>query len=64
MTDVVTRETWPEAARAVGLRLEVLAVLTGKSYSTVYRYANGSRRPSDTWVQMAAAVIRERRAAA
>ena len=46
----LTRETWQQAVRDSGVRLEVLAIATGKSYSAVYRYMNGSRRPPDEWI--------------
>jgi hypothetical protein len=37
--------------------LEVLAVATGKSYSAVYRYSNGSRTPSDEWLAQVTAIV-------
>jgi hypothetical protein len=56
---VVTRENWPAVVKAAGIRLEVLAVRTGKSYSAVYRYSTGSRRPSDEWIGQVATVLSE-----
>jgi hypothetical protein len=56
---VVTRENWAEVVKRSGIRLEVLAVRTGKSYSAVYRYTTGSRRPSDAWIAQVAAVLSE-----
>jgi predicted transcriptional regulator len=56
---VVTRDNWSDLVRRAGVRLETLAVRTGKSYSTVYRYSNGSRRPSDEWIAQVAAVLGE-----
>jgi hypothetical protein len=56
---VVTRENWAEVVKRSGIRLEVLAVRTGKSYSAVYRYATGSRRPKDEWIVQVAAVLSE-----
>ena len=53
----VTRQNLAETVAASGIRLEVLAVATGKSYSTVYRYMNGSRRPSDEWIGKCAAAL-------
>lgn len=53
----LTRETWLQAAKDAGVKLEVLAAATGKSYSAVYRYSNGSRNPSDEWLGQVAAVI-------
>lgn len=53
----VTRQNFPEVVRASGIRLELLAVATGKSYSAVYRYMNGSRRPSDEWIGQCAAAL-------
>lgn len=60
---VVSRQNWSELVRDAGLRLEEIALLTGKSYSTVYRYSNGSRNPSDEWLRQVAALLTERRAA-
>ena len=56
---VVTRDNWAELVRQAGIRLEVLAVKTGKSYSAVYRYSTGSRRPSDDWIAKVAGVLGE-----
>ena len=64
MTDVRTRETWRERARAVGLPLWRLAIATGVSPATVAAYANGARRPNDAWLERADAVLREREVAA
>jgi hypothetical protein len=56
---VVTRDNWPTLVRQAGIRLEVLAVKTGKSYSAVYRYSNGSRKAPDEWIAQVAAVLGE-----
>ena len=56
---VVTRDNWPDLVKQAGIRLEVLAVKTGKSYSAVYRYSTGSRRPSDEWIAQVASVLGE-----
>jgi hypothetical protein len=61
MQHPITRETWAEAAAEVGLRLESIAVATGKSYSAVYRYKTGSRTPSDEWIREVAALIEKHR---
>lgn len=61
MEHSVTRANWFTAAEEVGLRLESIAVATGKSYSAVYRYRRGDRRPSDAWVAEVAALIEKRR---
>jgi hypothetical protein len=53
----LTRETWVATVRQSGIRLEVLAVATGKSYSAVYRYMNGSRTPSDEWIAKCGAAL-------
>ena len=45
------------AVKEVGLRLEVLAVATGKSYSAVYRYSTGTRTPSSEWLAQVAAIV-------
>jgi hypothetical protein len=57
----ITRDNWYDEAIAAGLRLEAIAVATGKSYSAVYRYSRGSRRPSDEWVAEVAALIEKER---
>lgn len=53
----LTRQNLAETVRDSGVRLEVLAVATGKSYSAVYRYLNGSRNPSDEWLAKAEAAL-------
>jgi hypothetical protein len=63
MQHPITRDNWAEAAKEVGLRLESIAVATGKSYSAVYRYQTGSRTPSDEWVREVAALIEKTREA-
>lgn len=60
----LTRQTWTEAVKASGIRLEVIAVETGKSYSAVYRYLTGTRNPTDEWIAQVDAVLASRRAAA
>lgn len=57
---VVTRDNWAEVVRRSGIRLEVLAVETGKSYAAVYRYSTGSRRPSDAWISRVAEILSRR----
>jgi predicted transcriptional regulator len=54
-------DTWAEAAAAAGVSLELLAVLTGKSYSAVYRYKTGSRKPPSEWLAQVSAIVNERR---
>jgi hypothetical protein len=61
MQHPITRDNWCEAAAEVGLRLESIAVATGKSFSAVYRYKTGTRRPSDEWVAEVAALIEKAR---
>lgn len=46
----VTRENWADLVAQAGIRLEVVAALTGKSYSAVYRYKRGDRRAPDEWL--------------
>jgi len=60
-SDTLYRDTWAVAAEAAGLRLEELAVLTGKSYSSVYRYKTGTRTPSPEWLSQVAVLVRSRR---
>jgi hypothetical protein len=63
MQHPITRDNWPVAAEEVGLRLESIAVATGKSYSAVYRYQQGTRTPSAEWVREVAALIEKHREA-
>jgi hypothetical protein len=56
---VVTRDNWPDLVKRAGIRLEVLAVRTGKSYSAVYRYSTGSRKAPDEWIAQVATVLGE-----
>jgi hypothetical protein len=56
---VVTRDNWADLVKRADIRLEVLAVRTGKSYSAVYRYSNGSRKAPDAWIAQVAAVLEE-----
>lgn len=60
MQVVVNRETWAEMAEQAGIRLEALAVATGKSYSAVYRYKTGTRKAPDEWLEAVAAFFKER----
>ena len=55
------RDTWAIAVADSGLRLEEIAVLTGKSYSAVYRYKTGSRTPPLEWLVQVSAVLAKRR---
>lgn len=54
---VITRENWANVVRQSGIRLEILAAGTGKSYSAVYRYLRGDRRPSDRWIAQVAEIL-------
>ncbi len=58
----ITWETWAEEADRLGVRLETIAVLTGYSFASVYRFANGSRKPKDrdAWVAKVAGILRAR----
>ena len=53
----VHRANWREVARLSGLTLIELAALTGKSFSAVYAYSRGARRPSDEWIALAGRVL-------
>lgn len=55
-----TTPEWARSAERVGLRLEEIALLTGKSYSAVYRYKTGTRTPSPEWLAIVAALVRSR----
>lgn len=58
MTDI-SRENWRERIRRSGLSLVDLADRTGKSFSTVYAYSRGARRPSDAWIASVGSVLHE-----
>ena len=51
--NTVTRDNWRDKARESGLTLIELAARTGKSFSAVYAYSRGARRPSDEWITLA-----------
>lgn len=55
----ITRDDWRERTRQSGLTLVDLADRTGKSFSTVYAYSRGARRPSDAWIASVETVIHE-----
>ena len=57
----VNRDNWATLADAVGLRLEEIAVLTGMSYSAVYRYKTGTRTAPDEWIAKVGVLIASRR---
>ena len=59
-SDTVTRDTWPTLTANAGVSLELLAVLTGLSYSAVYRYKNGTRTPPDAWLEKVALILIDR----
>lgn len=56
----VSRDNWAELAAKAGVSLELLAVLTGVSYSAVYRYKTGSRRAPDAWIAKVGVILRDR----
>lgn len=56
----VNRDNWAARAEAIGLRLEEIALLTGLSYSAVYRYKTGTRTAPDEWVIKVAVLIGSR----
>ena len=55
----VSRDDWRERTRVAGLTLVELADRTGKSFSAVYAYSRGARRPSDAWVASVGQVLHE-----
>lgn len=55
-----TTPKWFDRCAALGLRLEELALLTGKSYSAVYRYKTGTRTPPPEWLAQVSVLIRSR----
>ena len=55
--ETLTRQTWAQAVKDSGIRLEVIAVATGKSYSAVYRYLTGTRTPTDEWIAQVSAFL-------
>lgn len=56
----MTTPEWFTRAERVSLRLEEIAVLTGKSYSAVYRYKTGTRTPTPEWLAQVSVLIRSR----
>lgn len=56
----VTHDNWPVLADQADVSLELLAVLTGVSYSAVYRYKTGSRPTPDAWLQKVALILHDR----
>lgn len=44
------REEWAQAATDAGISLEAVAHFIGPSYSAVYRYASGTRTPTQDWL--------------
>jgi transcriptional regulator with XRE-family HTH domain len=53
------RDDWRERVRQSGLTLIELAARTGKSFSAVYAYSRGARRPSDAWIESVGLVLSE-----
>jgi hypothetical protein len=61
-TKTLTEETWLEAVKAAGIRLEAIALATSKSYSAVYRYSRepgstGYRTPPAEWLAQVTAIV-------
>jgi len=56
----VTKDNWSALAEDSGVSLELLAVLTGLSYSAVYRYKTGSRTAPEAWLQKVAVILADR----
>lgn len=59
-SDTVTRDNWSARAEEAGVTLELLAVLTGLSYSAVYRYKTGSRTAPDAWIKKVGVILADR----
>ena len=56
----VTRDNWPTLVSDAGVSLELLAVLTGLSYSAVYRYKTGTRIAPDAWLAKVGLILHDR----
>jgi len=56
----VTRDNWAKLAEEAEVSLELLAVLTGLSYSAVYRYKTGSRTAPDAWLAKVGVILHDR----
>lgn len=56
----VTRDNWAALAEEHGVSLELLAVLTGRSYSAVYRYKTGSRVAPEPWLAKVGLILTDR----
>lgn len=55
----LTRDDWRDRVRFSGLTLIELAERTGKSFSAVYAYSRGARRPSDAWIESVGRVLHD-----
>jgi transcriptional regulator with XRE-family HTH domain len=55
----ITRDDWRDRVDKSGLTLIELADRTGKSFSSVYAYSRGARRPSDAWIASVGAVLHD-----
>lgn len=55
----VSRENWRARVAEAKLTLVDLADRTGKSFSAVYAYSRGARRPSDAWIASVGSVLHE-----
>lgn len=60
----VTAQNWVAKVAAAGIRLEAVALATGKSYSTVYRYSRWpeptvGRRPHQDWLDQVARMLED-----
>lgn len=58
--DTANQDSWVARAERVGLRLEEIALLTGKSYSAVYRYKTGTRTAPREWLDQVGVLLRSR----
>lgn len=56
-----TTPEWAIKAERIGMSLEEIAVLTGRSFSAVYRYKTGTRTPPPEWLAQVSALLAKAR---
>jgi predicted transcriptional regulator len=57
MSDTLTRDNLRQTVKDRHLNAAALARLTGKSQRAVRSYLEGTRRPSDEWVQKVGQIV-------
>jgi predicted transcriptional regulator len=57
MSDTLTRDNLRQTVKDRHLNAAALALLTGKSQRAVRSYLEGTRRPSDEWVNKVGEIV-------